>query len=52
MVQAQLHIPAFTKGKKQLSAVEVEDTRKIGNVRIHVKGCPSEIQNIARYTSK
>jgi len=38
MVQAQLHIPAFTKGKKQLSPVEVEDTRKIANVRIYVKG--------------
>lgn len=35
--QAKLHIPAFTKGKKQLSAVEVEDTRKIANVRIHVE---------------
>ena len=36
-VQAKLHIPAFTKGKTQLSAVEVEGTRKIANVRIHVE---------------
>ena len=35
--QARLHIPAFTRGKKQLSAKEVEETRKIANVRIHVE---------------
>ena len=35
--QAKLYIPAFTKGKKQLSAQEVEETRKIANVRIHVE---------------
>ena len=35
--QAKLHIPSFTRGKMQLSAVEVEDTRKIANVRIHVE---------------
>ena len=33
-MQAKLHTPAFTKGKAQISAVEVEETRK---VRIHVK---------------
>ena len=40
--QAQLHIPAFTKGKAQLSAFEVEQTRSIAHVRIHVErviGC-------------
>ena len=35
--QAKLYIPAFIKGKKQLSAQEVEKTRKIANVRIHVE---------------
>ena len=35
--QAKLHIPAFTKGKSQLSAHEVDETRKIANVRIHVE---------------
>lgn len=35
MMQAQLHIPAFTKGKSQLSATEVMNTRTIANVRIH-----------------
>ena len=37
MMQARLHIPAFTKGKDQLSAVEVEETKTIANVRIHVE---------------
>ena len=30
-------IPAFTKGKKQLSNIEVEQTRNIANVCIHVE---------------
>ena len=33
-VQAKL---AFTKGKTQLTALEVEETRRIANVRIHVE---------------
>ena len=37
MYQARLHIPAFTKGKNQLTALEVEETRSIANVRIHVE---------------
>jgi len=32
MMQARLYIPAFTKGKSQLSVLEVEETRKIANV--------------------
>ena len=32
-----IKIPAFTKGKKQLSGIEVEQTRRIANVRIHVE---------------
>lgn len=35
--QAELNIPAFTRGKKQLDPVDVEKTRKIANVRIHVE---------------
>ena len=35
--QAKLYIPAFTVGKKQLSAQEVEETTKLVNVRIHVE---------------
>ena len=34
---AKLYIPAFTKGKNRLSAQEVEETRKIANVRIHIE---------------
>ena len=34
---ARLEIPAFTKGKGQLSSLEVEETRRLANVRIHVE---------------
>ncbi|XP_034079283.1 uncharacterized protein LOC117550834 [Gymnodraco acuticeps] len=33
----RLKMPAFTRGKSQLSAYKVEETRKIANVRIHVE---------------
>ena len=32
-----IKIPAFTKGKKQLSGIEVEQTLRIANVRIQVE---------------
>ena len=35
--QAKLLIPAFTKGKSQLDPVDVEQTRGIASVRIHVE---------------
>ena len=34
---ATITMPAFTKGKKQLSGIEVEQSRQIANVRIHVE---------------
>ena len=34
---ARVVMPAFTKGKKQLTGIEVEQTRRIANVRIHVE---------------
>lgn len=34
---ASLKMPTFTKGKSQLSAYEVGQTRKLDNVRIHVE---------------
>ena len=34
---ATITVPAFTKGKKQLSAIEVKQTRRIANVSIHVE---------------
>lgn len=35
--QAQLVIPAFTKGREQLNPIHVEKTRGIAHVRIHVE---------------
>ena len=37
IMQASLCIPVLTKGKDQLSPVEVEETKTIANVRIHVE---------------
>lgn len=34
---ASLRIPHFTKGKKQLSAQDVETLRHLSNVRIHTE---------------
>ncbi len=34
---AQISIPAFTKGKKQLTGIDVEQTRRIANVRVNVE---------------
>ncbi|KAJ8037752.1 hypothetical protein HOLleu_18645 [Holothuria leucospilota] len=33
----EIKYPVFTKGKKKLSGEEVEETRRITNVRIHVE---------------
>ena len=35
--QAELAIPSFTRGKSQLHPLDVEKTRKIASVRIHVE---------------
>ena len=34
---ARLQIPSFTKGKPQLSPLDIETTRSLANVRIHVE---------------
>ena len=34
---ASLQIPAFVRGKDQLAAKEVESTRNIANIRIHIE---------------
>lgn len=39
-----IKIPSFTKGKKQLSGIEAEQTRRIANVRIHVEGVIGNIR--------
>lgn len=35
--QAKLNITAFTKGKTQLDPIDIEKTRNIANIRIHVE---------------
>eukprot|EP00795_Rhopilema_esculentum_P011150 gene11150-20034_t len=42
---ATLVIPAFTKGKVQLSQQEVEESRQIARVRIHVERAIGRIKN-------
>ena len=37
LMQASLQIPAFTRGLSQLSPVDVEKTRKLANLRIHIE---------------
>jgi len=34
---AELRMPAFTRGRDQLTALELEESRTISNVRIHVE---------------
>ena len=46
--RSEFIIPAFTRGKKQLSACEIESTRKITSVRIHIERVIGLINN--RYT--
>ena len=45
---AEVKIPDFTKGKSQLSAYEIENTRKIAHVRIHVERVIGLLRN--KYT--
>ena len=45
---SELITPAFTRGKKQPSAREIESTRKIASVRIHIERVIGLIKN--RYT--
>lgn len=37
MQGAEVRIPAFTRGKPQLSAIEIESTRSLAHLRIHVE---------------
>ena len=43
--QAKLVIPAFTKGKKQLHPLDIENSRKIASVRIHVERVIGHVKN-------
>ena len=48
LYNAELKIPAFTKGKKQLGPGELESTRGLASVRIHAQRVIGEARN--RYT--
>ena len=45
---AEVKIPSFTKGRQQLSAIDVESSRNIANVRIHVERVIGLLRN--KYT--
>ena len=45
---AEVKLPAFTRGKKQLSQLEVDTTRQLAQVRIHVERVIGLIRN--KYT--
>lgn len=45
---ATVEIPSFTKGKKQLSAFDVERSRKLASVRVHVERVIGLLRN--KYT--
>ena len=45
---AEVKIPAFSKGKKQLSGADVESTRRTASVRIHVERVIGLVRN--KYT--
>ncbi|KAK2140123.1 hypothetical protein LSH36_1479g00001 [Paralvinella palmiformis] len=47
-VKNKVKIPLFTKGRKQLSAIDVESSRAIANVRIHVERVIGLLRN--KYT--
>ncbi|XP_065301299.2 uncharacterized protein [Dermacentor albipictus] len=45
LCHASLVTPAFTKGKRQLSSSDIERTREIANVRIHVERVIGMVRN-------
>ena len=45
---AKLQIPSFTRGKKQLTQEEVETSKELSHVRIHVERVIGALKN--RYT--
>lgn len=48
LYHAQLEFPAFTKGKKQMHPLELESTRGLASVYIHVERVISLVRN--KYT--
>ncbi|XP_069128215.1 uncharacterized protein [Argopecten irradians] len=47
---SELRIPAFTKGKDQLAAIDLESTRKLAHVRIHVERVIGLVRNKYKIT--
>src|SRR4029434_6534664 len=47
--QVKLAIPTFTRGSKQLDPVEIEHTRGIANVRIHVERVIGQYKMLQKY---
>lgn len=45
VLQAKLLIPAFTKGKDQLHPIDLEETRQLAHVRIHIERVIGVIKN-------
>ena len=48
-VGGTLKIPHFTKGKSQLSGEEVDTSRELSNVRIHVEKVIGQIKKFISY---
>jgi len=44
LYKGELKIPAFTKGKKQLDPVDLENTRCLASVKIHVERVTGNIR--------
>ena len=44
---ARIAIPAFTRGKTQLSVLVVERTRRLARVRIHVERAMDRLKNLS-----
>ena len=48
---ASLAIPSFTKGKDQLSQAEVETSRQLSRIRIHVERAIGRLKNYGLLSS-
>ena len=45
LLRVKLNIPAFLKGKQQLSNHELVETRRIASLRIHVESAMERLKN-------
>ena len=42
----KLHIPSFTKGRQQIPAAEVESSRMLAQIRIHIERVIGHLRNV------